>query len=403
MPLPSSLRRRIATVLLCTGVAAAVVSPGLPGAEQTAEASAVPPPAGWVDHLNRMRADYGSAPLAVDSGLSAGAQQHALYMARNKTMQRHQDPARAGHTPAGQAAARNSLLAGPSRSAEDTPAEFTDLWARGAYTKLAMLHPAAKRIGYGQSQIGSSHYAALDIRTGRSAAPSFGTWPKSWPAARRPVDMTTYTGGELPNPVAGCGAPSAGGWGLPVLVSYGPGPRPARVSASLSVDGRPVSVCVVSAERSRDPEAVARLDEAHSVVLVPRGPLLRAKTYTGSVTSSRGRAAIRFSVAPAAGSATTAPRPAATAPRLKIALQPQVMMVGQTSRVWVAAAPGETVRLYAFTSPSSTYRLVRTGVANGAGMVSWVVRPGANTRLYAAPGGGPSARNSPSIVLSVRR
>lgn len=93
-------------------------------------------------------------------------------------------------------------------------------------------------------------------------------------------------------------------------------------------------------------------------------------------------------------------RPAA-APALEIALQPKKIVRGQTSRVWVAGHPGERVNLYAFTSPSTTYRLVRTGVTNNIGLISWPVRPGNFTRLYAAPAAGPSTRNLPSVVIAV--
>lgn len=95
--------------------------------------------------------------------------------------------------------------------------------------------------------------------------------------------------------------------------------------------------------------------------------------------------------------------PPATAPRLSIALSSKDIRAGQTSRVWVAGVPGERVVLHAFTSPSSTYRVVRTGTVNAAGLVSWPVRPGSHTRLYASPESHPDERASAWTVLSVRR
>lgn len=98
------------------------------------------------------------------------------------------------------------------------------------------------------------------------------------------------------------------------------------------------------------------------------------------------------------GASAPAPVPE---PRLDIALSPPAIARGESSRVWVAALPGEKVVLYAHTAPSTTYRLVRTGTTNAAGLASWPVRPVAGTRLYAAPDGGPATRDSPAVVLSV--
>jgi len=311
VPSTSSSRRRAASVLvLSVAVTAASLTPGLGGGERTAQASAVPPPAGWVAHLNEMRADYGAGPVTVDATLSSAAQQHALYMAEHRALTREEVPGRARYTVAGAAAARHSLLAGPAGNGEDSPAEFVDLWARGAYSALALLHPEVARIGYGQAQVGSADYAALDVRSAR-AVRAGAAWPRTWPSARRPVVLTTYSGAESPDPVSRCGTRPQAGWGLPLLVSYGPGARPTGATASLTVDGRTVGVCVVAAAGNPDGEAVARLDEAHSIVVVPREPLRVGGSYTGSVSSSRGRVPIRFSVAADAAAGPTAGAPSA--------------------------------------------------------------------------------------------
>lgn len=349
MPPVFPSRRSLAAVLVLSAVVTAGgLVPGLGGTQRTAEAAPVPPPAGWVEHLNQMRADYGSGPVTADVGLSSAAQQHALYMAQHRSLTRDQDPSRSRHTPAGRAAARHSLLAGPAGNSEDSPAEFVDLWARGAFSALALLHPDVKRIGYGQAQLGAADYAALDVRSARAARAQSTGWPRTWPSARRPVGMTSYSGAEMPDPLARCGPRPSRGWGLPLLVSYGPGARPTGSAASLSVDGRAVSVCVVAAHGNPDAAAVARLDEAHSVVVVPREPLRPGGTYTGAVTSSRGRAALRFSVAAdaATGSVATAPAPKpSSAPSLwqRLPGAARDLGVGADGTAWVlgrSAVPG---------------------------------------------------------------
>ena len=55
----------------------------------------------------------------------------------------------------------------------------------------------------------------------------------------------------------------------------------------------------------------------------------------------------------------------------------------ETGNVTVTATRGSTVDLFAYTRPTTTYAVVRTGVVTGNGTISWGIRPPRNTRLYA--------------------
>lgn len=90
-----------------------------------------------------------------------------------------------------------------------------------------------------------------------------------------------------------------------------------------------------------------------------------------------------------------------SAPSLRVSVAPATITAGQTSRVCVRTRPNEQVNLYAYTLPNRTYRVVRTGAAANT-LPCWDVRPGADTRLYAAPAAGPASRNSAPIVIKVR-
>ncbi len=64
---------------------------------------------------------------------------------------------------------------------------------------------------------------------------------------------------------------------------------------------------------------------------------------------------------------------------------------------------GQQLALFLFAvavGRSSRHGLVRVGTANSVGLVSWTIRPGADTRLYGTAAGG--ARRSVSTVLQVR-
>lgn len=363
MPLlPSGRSLAAGVALFVVVVGSTSLVPGLGGTSSTAEAAVVAPPADWVDHLNQLRADYGSGPLRDDGALSAATQEHALYMAQHRTLAHDQQPGRARSSASGRAAAQRSLLAGPAGNGEDTPAEFVDLWSRGPFTALAMLHPALSRVGFGQAAVGGMDYAALDVRSGRVSSTVSG-WPRAWPSARRPITVTTYAGSETPDPVRSCGSRPAAGWGLPLLVSYGPGQRPTGATASLSVDGRAVGVCVVAAAGNPDAAAVVRLDEAHSVVVVPREPLVPGSRYTGSVTSSRGTVALEFTVA-AVGAVPSNRKPAA----------------GATATSW-QRVPGSARAVSVAPDGRTAWALGRTPVRGGFPVLRWT-----GTRWQAVPG-----------------
>ncbi len=103
------------------------------------------------------------------------------------------------------------------------------------------------------------------------------------------------------------------------------------------------------------------------------------------------------------GTATAGSGPVAAEPaRLRISVSPATVAVGQSARVCVRTQPGEQVAVHAYTLPSRTYRVVRTG-ASASTLPCWSVRPGADTRLYASVIGGPASRSSASTVLQVRR
>ncbi len=89
------------------------------------------------------------------------------------------------------------------------------------------------------------------------------------------------------------------------------------------------------------------------------------------------------------------------APQVRVSVTPSRITRGQSAVASLRGVPGERLGLWAYTLPNRTFRLVRTGTANSEGLVSWTIRPGADTRLYGTAAGG--ARRSLSIVLQVRQ
>jgi hypothetical protein len=73
----------------------------------------------------------------------------------------------------------------------------------------------------------------------------------------------------------------------------------------------------------------------------------------------------------------------------------------QASTVTVHGSPNKFIQLFAYSRPSTTYGIVRSGTTNASGNISWSVTPGGNTRLYAHYAGGTAAADSPSTVITV--
>lgn len=82
-----------------------------------------------------------------------------------------------------------------------------------------------------------------------------------------------------------------------------------------------------------------------------------------------------------------------------LALSRSTIRAGESGRVTVRGTSGTVVDLWAYTRPSTTYRLVRTGVLAADGTLAFDVRPPANTRLQARHR---DCAFGPSVVLNVR-
>lgn len=68
----------------------------------------------------------------------------------------------------------------------------------------------------------------------------------------------------------------------------------------------------------------------------------------------------------------------------------------------VQTTPNTTVDLFAYTRPSTTYKLVRTAQVGDDGQASFSVAPGGNTRMYAQQRGCTANPPADSVVLNVR-
>jgi adhesin/invasin len=101
-------------------------------------------------------------------------------------------------------------------------------------------------------------------------------------------------------------------------------------------------------------------------------------------------------------SASPTPTPSSSTPGCVTAatlLGSPLISAMDTDIVTVTATRGSTVDLFAYTRPSTTYSVVRSGAVTSNGTVSWGIRPPRNTRLYAQQRG---CLAGGSVVVGVR-
>ena len=71
-------------------------------------------------------------------------------------------------------------------------------------------------------------------------------------------------------------------------------------------------------------------------------------------------------------------------------------MPTQTSRVTVTGSPNSAVELYAYSRPDTTYSRVRSGTTGPNGAITFDLKPGTNTRLYAHYANSPMGASTES-------
>ena len=117
------------------------------------------------------------------------------------------------------------------------------------------------------------------------------------------------------------------------------------------------------------------------------------------------------SVSPSATpTASMSPRPSAAPPSSSpsapacggseaVTLAQSTIIAGSTGALRVTGTAGSVIDLFAYTRPSTGYRVVRSAQLSTGGTADFTVTPPANTRLYAQQRGCPA---SSSVVLNVR-
>jgi hypothetical protein len=248
-------------------------------------------PATWLDRLNFYRATAALPPVTEAPSLSAPVALHARYMVMHDVIMHSEKRRHAGATAGGAEAAAVSNLAA-SLSADEPDAWAVDTWMQGPFHAVGILDPALTQVGFGihREHNGRIQTAAgLDVIHGRAAsAPASIIYPVVWPADGTTVPLSAGIL-EYPNPLTSCRGyrtPT----GLPLIVQVGPGEGVPRVTGSWIFDGeRSLEHCVFDERTYRNgnkgQQRLGRsiLAARDAIVLIPREPLTRGRSYRAMI------------------------------------------------------------------------------------------------------------------------
>jgi hypothetical protein len=236
---------------------------------------------GWLDRLNQWRQTAGVPNLTENSTYSSGDAAHSLYMVKNDLVTHYEAPGVPYYTAAGDAAARNGNIEVDSTTSFSDQSAI-DGWMAAPFHAMAMMDPRLQQTGFGSYREVKSGWDAgftLDVNRGNSF--SGGTFPLYWPGNNATEPLTTFSGGETPDPLQACpgyAAPT----GLPVFIELGGNvSTTAGPVHSFTGNGTSLAHCVID---STNTALSSYLTERGGVIVVPQQPLQAGVKYVVALT-----------------------------------------------------------------------------------------------------------------------
>jgi hypothetical protein len=236
--------------------------------------------ANWLDRLNQWRTSTGVTRLSENTTWSAGDYNHAVYMVKNNLVTHYETPGVPYYTTAGDTAARNGNIQ-VSSTTSTTDQQVIDWWMAAPFHAMGMMDPRLTTTGFGSyREVKSGWQEGATLDTIRGNPFSGGAYPVYFPGNGTTEPLTTYGGGEFPDPLQACpgyAAPT----GLPVFIQIG-GTVNTRVGAhSFTGNGTALSHCAID---SSNAAVGSYLYRRGAVVLVPQRPLQTGVKYAVSLT-----------------------------------------------------------------------------------------------------------------------
>ncbi len=260
----------------------------------TPTATPLPPSPEWLSYVNLFRVQANLPTVGENSSWSDGGYLHGRYMVKNNYIGHSEDPGNPWYTAEGLAAAQSGNVA-VSSSVSASDYSMINLWMVGPFHAVGIIDPKLHTTGFGnyhEADGGWQSGATLDVLRGRGSVPGSVTFPVRYPQDGGQLWLLSYTGGEYPNPVLGCGytTPTGG----PIIIQLGTGSITPNVTAySLMHGSTPLTACVYDETNYSFPgdapgQSLGRsvLGSRDAIVMIPQQPLQQGQTYTVSLTTN---------------------------------------------------------------------------------------------------------------------
>lgn len=260
----------------------------------TPTATPLPPAPEWLSYVNLFRVEANLPIVGENSSWSNGGNLHGRYMVKNDYIGHSEDPGNPWYTAEGLAAAQNGNVA-VSSSVSASDYSMINLWMTGPFHAVGIIDPKLHTSGFGHyhEAIGTWRSGAtLDVLRGRGGVPGSVSYPVLYPRNGGQLWLLSYSGGEYPNPISGCGY--SGTTGGPIILQLGSGGITPNVTAySLMQGSTPLTACVYDETSYSFPgdssgEALGRsvLGSRDAIIMIPQLPLQQGQTYTVSITTN---------------------------------------------------------------------------------------------------------------------
>ncbi|TMF39134.1 MAG: hypothetical protein E6I27_02320 [Chloroflexi bacterium] len=235
---------------------------------------------GWLARFNAWRASSRLSQLVENATWSTGDYDHAVYMVKNDLVTHYETLGTPYYTTDGDTAARNSNIY-VSSSTATSDEQAIDWWMQAPFHAMGMMDPRLTTTAFGsyrETKSGWDMGAAVDVLRGNPF--TGGSYPVFFPGSGAVVPLTSFSGGESPNPLQACpgyAAPT----GLPAFIEIG-GNVATTVSAhSLTGNGVALAHCVID---STNATFSSSLTSRGGVIVIPQAPLTVGVTYTVGLT-----------------------------------------------------------------------------------------------------------------------
>jgi Cysteine-rich secretory protein family len=322
---------------------------------------------GWLTRFNTWRASTGLPLLTENSTWSAGDYNHAVYMVKNDLVTHYETPGVPYYTTSGDTEARNSNIQ-VSSTTSTTDVQAIDWWMAAPFHAMNMMDPRLTQTGFGSYRDTTTspwqEGGALDTIQGNSF--SGGSYPVYFPGNGTTEPLTTYSGGEFPDPLQACPGYSVP-TGLPVFIQVGGNVNTvAGPVHSFTGNGVPLNHCVID---STNPAVGSYLVARGGVILIPQTPLQSGVKYAAALTVNGQPYTWSFTVGPFIGCpfviATAAPpSPSLAGTTIKVVAS-ATACANPLYEFWVLPPGGSAYQLGQAYSNNATFSWNTSGLAPG--------------------------------------